>query len=96
MVINDRTDLLREPTYTIWNYYGVLPVYSGQLTTSEYAYDTQPEILCKKRPLAGGGLPGGPPAKDLTCPSMQGTWDQGGGYVCTRGYLLRLTLQDGC
>ncbi len=58
MVIDDQMDLLRESTYT--DYYGVLPVYSGQLTTGEYAYGTHPDILGKKRPLAGEDLPGGP------------------------------------
>ena len=60
MVIDDRMDLLMESIYTIWDYYGVLPVYSCQLTTGEYAYGAHPDIPGKKRPLAGGDLPGGP------------------------------------
>ena len=55
MVIDVHMDLL-----TIWDYYGVLPVYSGQLTTGEYAYGTHPDIPGKKRPLAGGDWPGEP------------------------------------
>ncbi len=51
LVIDDQMDLLRESTYTIWDLYGVLPVYSGQLTTGEYAYGTHPDLLGKKRPL---------------------------------------------
>jgi hypothetical protein len=60
MVIDVQMDLLTESTYTIWAYYGVLPVYSGQLTTGEYAYGTHPDNPGKKRPLAGGDWPGGP------------------------------------
>ena len=60
MVIDDQMDLLMESIYTIWDYYGVLPVYSGQLTTGEYAYATHPDIPGKKRPLAGGDWPGEP------------------------------------
>ena len=54
LVIDDQMDLLRESTYTIWDLYGVLPVYSGQLTTGEYAYGTHPDLLGKKRPLDEG------------------------------------------
>ena len=60
MVIDVQMDLLTESIYTIWDYCGVLPVYSGQLTTGEYAYGTHPDIPGKKRPLAGGDWPGGP------------------------------------
>ena len=60
MVIDVQMDLLTESIYTIWDYYCVLPVYSGQRTTGEYAYGTHPDIPGKKRPLAGGDWPGGP------------------------------------
>jgi hypothetical protein len=58
MVIDVQMDLLTESIYTIWDYYGVLPVYSGQLTTGEYG--THHDIPGKKRPLAGGDWPGEP------------------------------------
>jgi hypothetical protein len=54
LVIDDQMDLLRESTYTIWDLYGVLPVYSGQITTGDYAYDTNPDLLGKKRLLNEG------------------------------------------
>ena len=60
MAIDDQMDLLMESIYAIWDYYGVLPVYPGQLITGEYAYGTHPDIPGKKSPLAGGDLPGGP------------------------------------
>ena len=60
MVIDVQMDLLTESIYTIWDYYGVLPEYSGQLTSGEYAYGTHPDIPGKKRPLAGGDWPGEP------------------------------------
>ena len=55
MVIDVQMDLLTESIYTIWDYYGVLPVYSGQLTTG-----THPDNPGNQRPLAGGDWPGGP------------------------------------
>ena len=51
LVIKDRMPLLQESAAIIWDIYGVLPVYAGQITTGEYAYST---LNGKKRPLAEG------------------------------------------
>ena len=54
LVITDRMPLLEETVAIFWDLYGVLPVYSGQITIGEHVDDTHTDFIGKKRPLDDG------------------------------------------